>query len=56
MTKSQELKMALYDYLEEKPMIDLTNEEWNIMKWLGNDKEVEEIMVERFKEYRKGVK
>ena len=37
-------------------MIDLTNEEWNIMRALGSDKEIKEIEEKRFKEYRKGVK
>ena len=48
--------MALYDYLEGKPIKELSGEEWNIMWWLGYDKEVKEIEAKRLKEYRKGIK
>ena len=52
MTKSQELKMALYDYLEGKPPTQITSEEWRIWASLNVDKEVREIEDERFKKYR----
>jgi hypothetical protein len=49
MTKSQELKMALYDYLEGKPIVKLTKDELRILKSLDADKEVDEIIDERLK-------
>lgn len=56
MTKGQELKMALYDYLEEKNTLKITTEERNILKSLDVDKEVIEINDKRFKEYRMDIK
>lgn len=52
MTKSQELKMALYDYLEGKSIPQLTKEEMRIWAALMVDKDVKEIEMKRWKEYR----
>ena len=56
MTKSQELKIALYDYLEGRSIPQLSKEEMRIWHALMVDKDVKEIEMKRWKEYRKNIK
>lgn len=55
MTKSQELKIALYDYLIDQPFIRLTRCEHQIMRELGDDEEVKEIMFKRYTRRQKEI-